>query len=158
MLPVISKIFEMAIHEQLSDYFTTNSLFCRQQYGFMKNAPTELAALELIERLLNQLNARKIPTNLLVYLDLSKAFDSISHDILLDKLRYYGVTDGSIQLLKSYLSNRKQYVPIDYVMSSMQYIQTGIPQGSIVGPLFLSIYINDIVKCTEKFILHSVCR
>ena len=136
-------------------YFTTNSLFCRQQYGFMKNASTELTALELIERLLNQLNARKIPTNL--YLDLSKAFDSISHDILLDKLRY-GVTDGSIQLLKSYLSNRKQYVPIDYVMSSMQYIQTGIPQGSIVGPLFFSIYINDIVKCTEKCILHSVCR
>ena len=94
VLPVISKIFEMAIHEQLSDYFTTNSLFCKQQYGFMKNASTELAALELIDRLLNQLNARKIPTNL--YLDLSKAFDSISHDILLDKLRYYGVTDGSI--------------------------------------------------------------
>ena len=149
VLPVISKIFQMAIHEQLSDYFTTNSLFCKQQYGFMKNASTELAALELIDRLLNQLNARKIPTNL--YLDLSKAFDSISHDILLDKLRYYGVTDGSIQLLKSYLSNRKQYVQIDGVMSSMQYIQTGIPQGSIVGPLLFSIYINDIVKCTEKF-------
>ena len=149
VLPVISKIFEMANHEQLSDYFTTNSLFCKQQYGFMKNASTELAALELIDRLLNQLNAQKIPTNL--YLDLSKAFDSINHDILLDKLRYYGVTDGSIQLLKSYLSNRKQYVQIDGVMSSMQYIQTGIPQGSIVGPLLFSIYINDIVKCTEKF-------
>ena len=149
VLPVIYKIFQMAIHEQLSDYFTTNSLFCKQQYGFMKNASTELAALELIDRLLNQLNARKIPTNL--YLDLYKAFDSISHDILLDKLRYYGVTDGSIQLLKSYLSNRKQYVQIDGVMSSMQYIQTGIPQGSIVGPLLFSIYINDIVKCTEKF-------
>ena len=149
VLPVISKIFEMAIHEQLSDYFTTNSLFCKQQYGFMKNASTELAALELIDRLLNQLNARKIPSNL--YIDLSKAFDSFSHDILLDKLRYYGVTDGSIQLLKSYLSNQKQYVQIDGVMSSMQYIQTGIPQGSIVGPLLFSIYINDIVKCTEKF-------
>ena len=99
----------------------------------MKNGFTELAGLELIDRLLNQLNARKIPTNL--YLDLSKAFDSIIHDILLDKLRYYGVTDGSIQLLKSYLSNPKQYVQIDGVMSSMQYIQTGIPQGSIVGPL-----------------------
>ena len=149
VLPVIFKIFEMAIHEQLSDYFTTNSLFCKQQYGFMKNASTELAALELIDRLLNQLSARKIPTNL--YLDLSKAFDSISNDILLDKLRYYGVTDGSIQLLKSYLSNRKQYVQIDGLISSMQYIKTGIPQGSIVGLLLFSIYINDIVKCTEKF-------
>ena len=115
----------------------------------MKNGSTELAVLELIDRLLNQLNARKIPTNL--YLDLSKAFDSIIHYILLDKLRYYGVTDGSIQLLKCYLSNRKQYVQIDGVMSSMQYIQTGIPQGSNVEPLFFSIYINDIVKCAEKF-------
>ena len=114
----------------------------------MKNASTELASLELIDRLLNQLNARKIPMNL--HLDLSKAFDSINHDILLDKVRCYGVTDGSIQLLKSYLSNRKQYVQLDDVMSSMQYIKTGLPQGSIVGPLFLSIYINDIVKCTKK--------
>ena len=54
----------MAIHEQLSDYFTTNSLFCTQQYGFMKNVSTELAALELLDSLLNQLNARKIPMNL----------------------------------------------------------------------------------------------
>ena len=71
----------------------------------MKNASTELAALELIDRLLNQLNVRKIPMNL--HLDLPKAYDSISHDILLDKLRCYGVTDRSIQLLKGYLSNRK---------------------------------------------------
>ena len=147
VLPVISKIFEMAIHEQLCDYFTVNGLFSTQQYGFTKNASTELAALELIDRLLNQLNARKIPINL--YLDLAKAFDCISHDILLEKLRYYGVNDISIQLLKSYLSNRKQYVQIGDVLSSMQYIKTGIPQGSIVGPLFFSIYINDIVKCTE---------
>ena len=138
-----------AIHEQLCDYFTVNGLFSTQQYGYMKNASTELAALELIDRLLNQLNARKIPINL--YLDLAKAFDCISHDILLEKLRYYGVNDISIQLLKSYLSNRKQYVQIGDVLSSMQYIKTGIPQGSIVGPLFFSIYINDIVKCTEKF-------
>ena len=88
---------------------------------------------------------------MILHLDLSKAYDSISHDILLDMLRYYGVTDGSIQLLESYLSNRKQYVQLDDVMSSMQYIKTGIPQGSIVGPLFFSIYINDIVKCTKKF-------
>ena len=69
----------------------------------MKNASTELASLELIDKLLNQLNDHKIPLNL--HLDLSKAFDNISHDILLDKLSYYGVTNASLQLLKNYLAN-----------------------------------------------------
>ena len=100
----------------------------------MKNASTELAALELIDRLLNQLNARKIPINL--YLDLAKAFDCISHDILLEKLRYYGVNDISIQLLKSYLSNRKQYVQIGDVLSSMQYIKTASHKGLLLDLCF----------------------
>ena len=88
-----------------------------------------------------------------LHFDLSKAFDSICNDILLDKLRYYGVTDGSLQLLKSYLSDRKQYAQFDDVLSSMQYIKTVIPQGSIVGLLFFSIYINDIVKCPENIVV-----
>ena len=87
VLSVIPKIFEIAIHEQPCDYFTVNGLFSTQQYGFMKNVSVELVALELINRLLNQLNARKIPINL--YFAMSKTFDSISHDILIEKLRYY---------------------------------------------------------------------
>ena len=83
VLPVISKIFETVIHEQLSEYFVTNNLFSPQQYGFRKNSHTELAALELLDRLLIQLDSRKIPINF--YIDLSKAFDSLRHDILLQK-------------------------------------------------------------------------
>ena len=86
-----------------------------------------------------------------MHLDLSIAFDKISHDILLDKLTYYGVTNASLQLLKSYLANRSQYIQIDDEISSLQTITSGIPQCSILGPLFFSIYINDIVKCTNKF-------
>ena len=69
------------------------------------------------------------------HLDLAKAFDSLNHDILLDKLSYYGVNGTVKTLLKSYLSDRKQYVKIDEVKSSIQTIKTGVPQGSIVGPL-----------------------
>ena len=86
VLPVISKIFETVISEQLSEYFLTNNLLCPQQYGFKKNSSTELAALELLDRLLDQMDKHKIPTNF--YIDLSKAFDSLRHDILLDKLTY----------------------------------------------------------------------
>ena len=85
------------------------------------------------------------------HLDLAKAFDSLNHDILLDKLSYYGVNDNAKTLLKSYLSDRKQYVKIDEVKSSVQTIKTGVPQGSIVGPLIFNIFINDIINSSRKF-------
>ena len=107
MLPVISKIFETVIHEQLSEYFISNNLFCPQQYGFRKNSSTELAALELLGRVLDEMDKHKIPINF--HIDLSKAFDSLRHDILLDKLTYYGVTHPAKTLIESYLSNRKQF-------------------------------------------------
>ena len=100
VLPVISKVFETVLQEQLTEYFTTNNLFALQQYGFRKNSSTELAALELIDRLLNQMNNHKIPTNF--YIDLSKAFDSLQHDILLEKLAHYGLTNKAIALLKDF--------------------------------------------------------
>ena len=137
VLPVISKVFETVLFDQLTEYFTNNNLFSSQQYGFRKNASTELAALELIDRLLTQLKDFKIPVNF--YMDLSKAFDSLSHDILLNKLTYYGVKNSANDLLRSYLSNRKQYVQIDDISSSIASINTGVPQGSILGPLMFNI-------------------
>ena len=105
--------------------------------------------LAQFDRLLAQLKNHKIPINF--YIDLAKAFDSLNHDILLDKLSYYGVHGTAKTLLKSYLSDRKQYVKIDEVKSSIQSIKTGVPQGSIVGPLLFNIFINDIIKSSRKF-------
>ena len=96
---MISKIFESVIHEQLSEYFIANDLFCPQQYGFRKNSSTELAALELLDRVLGQMDKHKIPINF--HIDLSKAFDSLRHDILLDKLSYYGITHPAKKLIES---------------------------------------------------------
>ena len=77
-------------------------------------------------------------------MDLSKAFDTIDHDILMNKSNYYGINGIELQWFRSYLTNRSQYVEFDNVKSSSQYISTGVPQGSILGPLFFLIYMNDI--------------
>ena len=114
-----------------------------------KISSTVLAALELIDRLLAQLKNHKIPINF--YIDLAKAFDSLNHDILLDKLSYHGVNGTAKTLLKSYLSDKKQYVKIDQVKSSIQSIKTGVPQGSIVGLLLFNIFINDIINSSKTF-------
>ena len=149
VLPVISKIFETVICDQLSHYLESNNLLCPQQYGFTKNSSTELAALKVIDRLLNQLNKHKIPINL--YLDLAKASDSLNHDILLDKLAYYGVQNKAKDLLESYLSNRKQFVQIGEIVSKIKPISMGVPQGSVIGPLLLNIFIYDIIESSAKF-------
>ena len=116
VLPVISKIFENAMHTQFMEYFTFHNLLANQQYGFRPNRSTELAALELIDRNINFMNQSLCPVN--IYLDLSKAFDSLICNILLSKLKFYGLQSKALQLLKSYLSDRSQYVQIDNIKSN----------------------------------------
>ena len=149
VLPVISKIFENAMHSQLMEYFTSHKLLSNLQYGFRPNRSTELATLELMDRNINYMNENHCPVN--IYLDLSKAFDSLYHDILLSKLKYYGLQWKALQLIKSYISGRCQYVQLGDVKSSTHAVVCGIPQGSVLGPLLFNIYINDITKATSKF-------
>ena len=104
---MVSKIIETVIADQPNAHFIENHLFSSQQYGFRKKSSTELAAIELLERLLDQLNQQKIPINF--HLDMSKSFDGLNHNILIDKLVYYGVTEKSrnLLILSNYITERQ---------------------------------------------------
>ena len=146
ILPVLSKIIESVMHSQLMHYFRENKLFSTQQYGFRPNRSTELAALELMDRNIDNMNKSRCPIN--IYVDLSKAFDSLDHNILLSKLKFYGLDDKAINLLRSYLSNRDQFVQLGNIKSNHHLISRGIPQGSVIEPLLFNIVINDLTNAT----------
>ena len=152
LLPTISKLFERVLYAQLYDFFNINNLLCEQQYGFRSQHSTELATLKLVDNIISEMDNRKrINTPTAIFLDLSKAFDTLDFNILLHKLRHYGITGISLALIDSYIKDRFQYVKYDKYESDLIEIKTGIPQGSILGPLFFSIYINDLVNSSNKF-------
>ena len=129
LLPVISKILEKTVFLQVYDYFTENKLLYDSQYGFRKYHSTEFAALEFTDKIISNLDQGKLPVA--IFLDLSKAFDTIDHNIMIHKLQYYGIKGTSLDWFKSYLSNRRQFVNFDDCNSSYSTISTGVPQGSI---------------------------
>jgi hypothetical protein len=150
VLSSVSKVFERVLHDQLYNHFVKNNLFFHSQYGFRHRHSTELAALEVIDRIVCSMDKNELPLN--IFLDLSKAFDTLGHQILVTKLQYYGLCDRSISLIRNYLSHREQYVVLNDACSELLPITTGVPQGSILGPLLFIIYLNDLVKACNVFV------
>ena len=151
LLPSLSKILERIVYNRLIGFLLKHDVIYYKQFGFLKGRSTEQAMTEIILKIIEAIENKNY--SLGVFLDLSKAFDSISHNILLTKLFRYGVRGIALDWFKSFLSNRHQYVQIDNAQSSTQSIEYGVPQGSVLGPLLFLIYINDMPSASSKLSL-----
>ena len=146
ILPIISKVFEKEVFQQLYHYLKVNSVLSRFQSGFRPFHSTVSALTQMCDNWSDNMETRKLKG--FVFLDIRKAFESIDHSILLDKVKFYGVAARELMWFKSYLTARQQRL-INGCLSSQSNLLCGVPQGSILGSLLFLIYINDLPNCLK---------
>ena len=142
VLPIVSKILERAVHFQLSQFISDHNLLHPNQSGFRPLHSTTTALAKLVNLWSKNIDDGKLSGA--AFIDLRKAFDTVNHELLLKKLSSLGCSNNSVKWFQSYLSDRSQRVFFKGASSSALNVCTGVPQGSILGPLLFSIYVNDM--------------
>ena len=155
LLSSLSKILERLIFTRTIKFLNTHNIFTNSQFGFRQKHSTIHALLNFIDKTAHAIDNHSHLIG--IFLDFSKAFDTINHNILLNKLSHYGIRGIALEWYRSYLQHRQQYVSLNNHFSDMQEINCGVPQGSILGPLLFIIYINDFHRSSDvlSFILFA---
>ena len=153
LLPAFSKLIEKIMFKKVMSYLDSKNILYKHQYGFRAKHSTIHPVIHLLNHISEVNNSDPKQLTLSIFCDLSKAFDVINHKILLQKLHLYGFRGIVNDWFASYLSGRTQFVEIESAKSNIIEINCGVPQGSILGPLLYLIYVNDIAKSTDGYIL-----
>ena len=136
------------MYNRLYQYLTENKTFYPKEFGFQTGHSTEHAIVQLVDKIIESFEYNKYTLG--VFLVLSKAFDTVDHSILLKKLELYGLTDRNHSWFKNCLSNWKQFIQINNEENTeLETITCRVPQGSILGPLLLLLYINDLKNASN---------
>ena len=147
LLSTFNKIFEKLICKRLRHFLEVNNLLYEFQFGFRRLFSTTLSLVEITDSIRGLIDEGNYVLSLFV--DFTKAFDTVDHEILLQKLNYYGIRGHANDFLRSYLSDRKQYTVVGNKSSEIENISCGVPQGSVLGPLLFLLYVNDLHKCID---------
>jgi len=148
LLPTFSKIMEKLIYDKLFRFLVRYQILFKSQYGFRSGHNTTHASLDFLSTIEEAFENNEFAIG--IFCDLSKAFDTLDHQILLNKLEHYGIRGQWLLWFESYLSNRSQFVELNGTPSTYEAISVGVPQGSILGPLLFLIYINDLPASLDK--------